>query len=102
LLWKLDGELDVLRRDRGGVGVDGAAHETVERRQFALELNLSRGDPRDIQQVVNQADHVTNLPIHHASDAFDRCRRVSRSPDTLTARTSGLIEQVVIFKRREL
>ena len=88
LLWKLDGELDVLCRDGGAVGVDGAVHEAVERRRLPLELNLSRRDPRDIQQVVDQADHVANLTIHHASDPFDRCRRVTRNPDQLQARSN--------------
>jgi hypothetical protein len=47
----------------------GGAHDGGEFDRFPPQLDLSASDARDFHQVVHQAHHVVDLPLHHGAHA---------------------------------
>ncbi len=69
-------------RHDGAIGFHRAVDQAAEWRRLALEGDLARRDSRHVQQVVDQAHHVTDLTLHHLADSLDgrpRCRRRAES-----------------------
>jgi hypothetical protein len=65
------------------MGVDRGTDEGGERRRLALQPDLAGPDARDVEQVVDQADHLSHLALHHRSNALDRRRLIGAEPDDL-------------------
>ena len=51
----------------------------TERYDLQPELDLAARDARDLQEVVDQADHVVDLPLHDLERRVERVRRTSAS-----------------------
>ena len=76
----------------------------AERCRFALERNLAGRDSRHVQQVVDQADHVADLTLHHPAHALDRTHGVAAAPNQFEAGSyrRERISQLVRQHRQEL
>ena len=51
--------------DRRHARLDGVVDNASKGDIFATKLKLSTGDSRNIQEIVDEADHVCQLTIHH-------------------------------------
>jgi hypothetical protein len=56
-------------------GLDGGLEHFVQRHRLAAQLELATGDPRDVEQVVEQSGHVPALPVDHRRRRGNRRRR---------------------------
>jgi hypothetical protein len=63
-----DDELVRLGVDGGLRRLDGMADERIDGNALALELELATIDPADVEQVVDQAPQMIDLPAHHGAD----------------------------------
>ena len=70
---------------RRPVRLERALHQAGQLAHAALQLNLPGGDARDVQQVVHQAHHVPDLPLHHPSHPLHRVAAVAAEPNQLEA-----------------
>ncbi len=52
---------------------------------MTLQVDAARGDPRDVEQVVDHPHHVLDLPLHHAVDAVKRRPGIPGQPHQLEA-----------------
>ncbi len=48
--------------------LDRRIDERIDRHLFPMQLQLAPVDPTDIQQVVDQSSHQSELPVHHGVD----------------------------------
>ena len=62
--WERDGQIVALGRDQRLDALDGVGDERLRRDQLAAEHDLAPGDPRDVEQVVDEPGHVPDLPAH--------------------------------------
>jgi hypothetical protein len=65
LVAQVDVESMTSALDRRARGFDGVAQRRAEVEGRAPELDLATRYPRDLHQVVDEPDHVTELPFHH-------------------------------------
>ena len=68
---QFDAQLDPLCANRRTVRLDRAVHQRIQRCGLGVELHLAGGDPRDVEQIIDQSNHVPDLPFHHRSDLLD-------------------------------
>ena len=68
----VDDQLVAGRVDQRPARLDGARDHLTERDALQPELDLAAGDARDLQQVVDQPDHVVDLPVHDLERRLER------------------------------
>ena len=51
--------------------IDGGLNKLSQAGRLALQMQLGAGDPRDIDQVVDQAGELIELLRHHADELAD-------------------------------
>ena len=61
----------LLLSDRWLHGFDGMGEDRGETDQLLAEPDLSPGDPRDLEQIVDQANEVRDLPVDHLACPAD-------------------------------
>ena len=94
---QFDVQLEVAGIDGRTVGLDGAPDDGRQRRRLGAQLDLSGGDARDIQQIVDEADHVAHLTLHHRAHALRESRltlRALQQLDTGTNRNEWIAQLV--------
>ena len=90
--------------DERPADVDRVSNDPDQIGMLAMERDLSAGDPRDLQQVVDEPDHVIDLALHHLAHARrDRIGRF-RQPEHLDRVGDGRerVPQLVRQHREEL
>ena len=68
LVGKRDGDAVVERIDERLDPFQRPLDQRVDADRLLAELNFSLADPRDVHQVVDQANHLPHLPIHGAAE----------------------------------
>jgi hypothetical protein len=63
--------------------LDGAVDEIAQERRLTFQLNLAGRNPRDVEQIVDEPHHVTDLPLHDRAYALDRGRRAAGQANQL-------------------
>ncbi len=53
--------------DRGPRGLDGVADDVGQKHARAAQLHLVAADARDVEQVVDESHHMTELSLHHGA-----------------------------------
>jgi hypothetical protein len=52
-------------------GLDSRGHQAADLRGLSFELQRAARDPRDVEQIVDEAHHVAELPVHRVERARD-------------------------------
>ncbi len=69
----------------GAVAFHRVADQLRDQRRLGLELDLARGDARDVEQIVDETDHLRDLALHHRPHPRDRAGRVVRQAQDVEA-----------------
>ena len=71
--------------DRWARSFDGVVDDVLERYQRTAQLHLVLADPRDVEEVVDQAHHMPQLALHHRAGLGDGVGITARQPHHLEA-----------------
>ena len=84
--------------------LDGALHELGQRGWTPLQHDLARGDPRHVEQVVDEPHHQRDLALDHGPHSPHGLRGVAGEADQLEsgADRRQWIAQLVRQEREEL
>ena len=88
----------------GAGRLDGVGDDVGEQHAGAPELHLVPADPGDVEQVVDEPDHVPELPLHHVAGLGDGVGVARRQPHHLqaVADRGERVAQLVGEQREEL
>jgi hypothetical protein len=77
------------RLDGGAGGLHRAAHDVGQEHARTAQLHLVLADPRDVEEVVDEAYHVPQLALHHGAGLGDGVGIAARQPHHVEAAAQG-------------